>query len=91
MEISPVISPRWCIVSRMSCATKSVGMLLASPLATRLMASSACCSALWWRALVTIMSLPSVVGMWAVSMSLCSSVSMPVSFLADRYSGVACG
>lgn len=91
VDISPVISPRWCIHSRMSCATKSVGMPLANPSATRLMASSANSSALWCRALVTITSLLSAVGSWAVVMSCCSSRSVPTSFLADRYSAVEWG
>ena len=91
VDICPVISPRWCIVSRMSCAMKSVGMLLASPSATRLMASSASSRALWCRALVIIMSLLSVVGSCAAVMSCCSSVSSPLLFLADMYSVVALG
>ena len=47
VDIWPVISPRWCIHSRMSCATKSVGMPIASPSDTLLMASRASMSA-WW-------------------------------------------
>ena len=79
------------MVSRMSWATKSVGMPLASPSATRLMASSASMSAWWCRALVTITSLLSDVGSCAAAMSCCSNRSMPISFLADRFMAIELG